>query len=451
MPPPPASRPLRAAVRPDGRRHAGHGPTRRDGRRTSALPAGRDAAGATTAVGTAGGRDFGGPSAAISAAATSAGLRRRARPDRRELPRPRELPAGPSSRPLALPAAQRCPSELPNSPVTGTGYDPVTAIYGTPGQPARSPADGGPPPTSSRRASPGTPAGTAYAELPADRRPGPVQRRVHQLRPGRPADEPVRRPASSRPPVHSAGRAADDAGSTPSADQPTSHFTPASSPAPEPTTSSAAPSCGPPSRPPAPNRTASATGPTSARTLRAECEQLRELASEAKAKAAQAATRGRDRPRRPRPRACAPPRRPGGRHEALVREASEISAEVAVLERTATAGGDERLQAETSHAAFAAFRRGDISAEQLREVFKRAEGWSPEHDRLSKRTNELRTEEADAARARDAAERAEQQAAERARQAAITARALDDAARNAAADARGRCAAADACEQRTRR
>jgi hypothetical protein len=137
-------------------------------------------------------------------------------------------------------------------------------------------------------------------------------------------------------------------------------------------------------------------------------------------------------------------------HEAIVRESTEIAALMTSLERTTTEV-PESLQAETSHAAFAAYRRGDITSEQLREVFKRAEGWTPEHDRVSRRANELRAEEADALRTRDAAIVAEQAAGDRARTAAIAARGLDEQARTAAVDARGRCAAADACEQRGRR
>jgi hypothetical protein len=125
-----------------------------------------------------------------------------------------------------------------------------------------------------------------------------------------------------------------------------------------------------------------------------------------------------------------------------------VANQIAALEPGAT---DEKLQAETSHAAFAAYRRGDISSEQLREVFKRAEGWTPAHDQLSRRATELRAEESDRMRLRDAAVQAEEVAAEKARITAISARALDDEARNAVQDARGRCAAADACEQRLRR
>jgi hypothetical protein len=183
--------------------------------------------------------------------------------------------------------------------------------------------------------------------------------------------------------------------------------------------------------------------------LRAECEQLREVAAAAAAAAAQAATEAEsahaafvttqlaaDEARRAL--------------EDLLRESTEVSNQIAQLER-APSDANEKLQAETSHAAFAAYRRGDISAEQLREVFKRAEGWTPEHDRLSRRTNELRAQETELIRIRDAAILAEQVAGDVARTAAITARSLDEEARTAAVDARGRCAAADACERGNRR
>jgi hypothetical protein len=136
--------------------------------------------------------------------------------------------------------------------------------------------------------------------------------------------------------------------------------------------------------------------------------------------------------------------------ETIAQEAVDVAARIATLEQAGPAT-NQALQAETTHAAFAAYRRGDISSEQLREVFSRAGGWTPEHDRLSRRSTELRAEEAEAIRARDAAVAAEHAAGERAHQAAMTARARDDEARNAAVDARGRCAAADACEQRQRR
>jgi hypothetical protein len=138
-------------------------------------------------------------------------------------------------------------------------------------------------------------------------------------------------------------------------------------------------------------------------------------------------------------------------HEATVREAAEVAAELSRLERLGPQVVDERVQQETSHAAFVAFRRGDISAEQLREVFKRAEGWTPEHDRLTKRSTDLRAEEATTARARIEAERAVAPAAERARAARATAATLEGAARDAETLARIRRTAAEECEQRHRR
>jgi hypothetical protein len=133
-----------------------------------------------------------------------------------------------------------------------------------------------------------------------------------------------------------------------------------------------------------------------------------------------------------------------------MQETSDVAAQIATLDQ-AGAVTNEALQAETTHAAFAAYRRGDITSEQLREVFSRAGGWTPEHDRLSRRSTELRQEETDAIRAREAATAAEQAAGERAHVAALTARTRDEEARNAVADARGRCAAAEACEQRQKR
>jgi hypothetical protein len=138
-------------------------------------------------------------------------------------------------------------------------------------------------------------------------------------------------------------------------------------------------------------------------------------------------------------------------HEAVVRETAEVAAELSRLEKLGPQLVDERTQQETSHAAFVAFRRGDISAEQLREVFKRAEGWTPEHDRLTRRSTELRTEEANAARARIEAERAEPGAAQRARAAHAAAATLEAAARDADNVARLRRTAAEQCEARARR
>ena len=138
-------------------------------------------------------------------------------------------------------------------------------------------------------------------------------------------------------------------------------------------------------------------------------------------------------------------------HATLAAEAAHLAAQVAELDKGPSNQAQQQLEKETTHAAFAAYRRGDISSEQLREVFRRAEGWTPEHDRISRRSTELRTEEADALRAREAAEQAEVAAADRARLAAVSANALNDEAHAAAEEARVVCAAVVDCEQRARR
>jgi len=137
-------------------------------------------------------------------------------------------------------------------------------------------------------------------------------------------------------------------------------------------------------------------------------------------------------------------------HDAATARTAAITAELNKFERDPTEA-QQKLERETTHAAFAAYRRGDISSEQLREVFRRAEGWTPQQDQLSRDSLQARADEADTLRAREAAVQAEQIAAERARIAAISARALDEEARTAVEDARGVCAAAADCGQRTRR
>jgi hypothetical protein len=138
-------------------------------------------------------------------------------------------------------------------------------------------------------------------------------------------------------------------------------------------------------------------------------------------------------------------------HESVLRASSEVAAELARLEAIGPQIVDERLQQETSHAAYLSFRRGDISAEQLREVFRRAEGWTPEHDRLTQRKADLRDGEGATAKARIEAERALPAAAEKARQARVVADALEATARDADNAAQARQTAAEQCEARNRR
>jgi colicin import membrane protein len=228
--------------------------------------------------------------------------------------------------------------------------------------------------------------------------------------------------------------------------------TPATPPAPAPSPSPAPSLPSPPPPPPAPPE----PPPPPPRSpqcaaLWAEADYLEQRAAEARA-AAESALQAAQAAEAEHAAAVRAAQEAKEKHEAVVREAAEVQAQLARLEKLGPQlVVDERVQQETSHAAFAAFRRGDITAEQLREVFKRAEGWTPEHDRLTKRNTELRAEEAVTARARIEAEKAEPIAAERARAARATAATLEAAARDAEALARMRRAAAEECEQRHRR
>jgi hypothetical protein len=401
---------------------------------------------------------------------------------------PRALPAAPTSRQLALPAAgQRYPSPpppvafpsagappaLPAGPVVGSGYGGsgyAGSAYGGSGYAGPGYADPAsyPQPPAQPPASYGTPASSAVAAISAAPAPYSTPPAPHSTPPAPHSAAPD--PYSTPPAPHSA---APDPYSTPPAPHsaaPDPYSTPPAPHSTPPASHSAGPD--PYSTPPTPYKALPGYGdvpvnlappqadrkrPKSWRrsrndecaTLRAECEQLRSLAASAAAAAAQAATKAETAHAEfLAARHAADEAR--GACEAIAREMADVSAQIANLERVPT-GDEERLQAETSHAAFAAYRRGDISSEQLREVFKRAEGWTPEHDRLSRRANELRTEEAEAQRTRDTAVQALQAAGEQARTATISAQELDRDARTAAIDARGRCAAADACEKRRRR
>jgi hypothetical protein len=371
---------------------------------------------------------------------------------------PRALPAGPGARPLALPAGgsrygapppalpaasgystAAAQPALPSGPVVGTGYGPApqSASYGAqPPQQAGSPAEPTGrlivPPAQVNAPSHGAEP-TAYVagggrsdivEVPTISAPSPTGSSTTGIYGAPPASAPpavgtfALQPRSAPPARSDIGgeRGRGDGGHED--DQPG-------------------------------RRSGRRNRPDECAALRAQCEQLREVAAAAAEAAAQAAL---DAETARADFVAAQRAADEARHavEAVVQEAADVAAQVATLEQAGTAT-NEALQAETTHAAFAAYRRGDITSEQLREVFSRAGGWTPEHDRLSRRSTELRQAETEALRTRDAAVAAEHAAGERAHQAAITARARDDEARIAAADARGRCAAADACEQRQKR
>jgi hypothetical protein len=108
---------------------------------------------------------------------------------------------------------------------------------------------------------------------------------------------------------------------------------------------------------------------------------------------------------------------------------------------------DPVVERMATHAAFAAYRRGDLSADQLREVFRKAEGWTPQQDQLTHTAAQTRAEETDAQRALDAALAAEQVAEDELQRAVAVAQTADEEAREAAAEARTACAAAVDCEQ----
>ena len=372
------------------------------------------------------------------------------------------MPPPPASRPLALPAGP-----LPSGPTAGglpvtrggMGLGPARALPSGP-RPLDLPSAGGqagyappghPPPSYPQQLPSGPVAGRGYGAPP-----GPGSYPPPSIAaPGYPAPQPTTYggggttygvPAEERPAIAS--------GPAPPT-TPAIYGTPPGSSAPG--TYGAAPPVEPPAyaAPPRRELTSGRGRPAKPKRsdecaqLRSECEQLRAIATSAAAAAAAAATEAEAAHAEyvTAQRAADEARRA---HQNVAREAVEVTNQLAALEHTASED-QQRLQAETTHAAFAAYRRGDISSEQLREVFKRAEGWTPEHDRLSRRVTELRAEEAELVRVRDAAVLTEEANGERARATANTARALDEQSRTAAADARGRCAAAEACEQRLRR
>jgi hypothetical protein len=106
---------------------------------------------------------------------------------------------------------------------------------------------------------------------------------------------------------------------------------------------------------------------------------------------------------------------------------------------------------QVSRAALAAYRRGDLSLDELHQVWRRADGWDPVQEA---RAQDLERLAADARRARRAYEHASAVArarAQAAQVAGVAARALADEAVEAAAEAREARAAVDGCPQPRRR
>jgi hypothetical protein len=112
----------------------------------------------------------------------------------------------------------------------------------------------------------------------------------------------------------------------------------------------------------------------------------------------------------------------------------------------------ERRQEQTvSQAALAAYRRGDLSVEQLREVFRRTGGWDPVLEQREREVAGLRAQAYRARRAYDAAVAAERAAAAEVHVAAVAVQALAEEAGHATADAHAAGQAAAGCDAALRR
>lgn len=112
---------------------------------------------------------------------------------------------------------------------------------------------------------------------------------------------------------------------------------------------------------------------------------------------------------------------------------------------------DDELERTVSRAALGAFRRGDVSVEQLREVFRRTGGWDPVQEQLEYEVGRLRAEALHQHRAYEAAVVAERSADQTVSVTEVAARALVEEAAEAAEDARVAATAAQECLQALRR
>jgi hypothetical protein len=92
-------------------------------------------------------------------------------------------------------------------------------------------------------------------------------------------------------------------------------------------------------------------------------------------------------------------------------------------------------QRDVSRAALSAYKRGDISVDELREVWRRAGDWDPEVEELDRRAYRCRLEERAARRAYERAALVARQAAQAARVADVAAQAMTDEAVEVAAEA----------------
>ncbi|WP_027341187.1 hypothetical protein [Hamadaea tsunoensis] len=106
---------------------------------------------------------------------------------------------------------------------------------------------------------------------------------------------------------------------------------------------------------------------------------------------------------------------------------------------------------ELSSAAMAAYRQGAISADQLRLLWQKIDGWEPGQDELAHELTRLRAEDVDARRRYDNATFLERAARQAADVAEVASRALTQEAADAAAEAQEARVAFDQCRQRPTR
>ena len=120
--------------------------------------------------------------------------------------------------------------------------------------------------------------------------------------------------------------------------------------------------------------------------------------------------------------------------------AGREAAALAAQETAAGAGaagamdGPERERA-VSRAALSAYRRGDISVQELREVFHRAGDWDPAQEERERAADRCRIQQAAARRVHDRAAAAARRAEQEAQVAEVAAQALVDEAAESAVEA----------------
>jgi len=132
---------------------------------------------------------------------------------------------------------------------------------------------------------------------------------------------------------------------------------------------------------------------------------------------------------------------------ATTAEAS-VAADAPAADGPSAFAGDD-VEREVSRAAYGAYRRGDISIDQLQEVVRRASGWDAEQEQHEHRVTQLRARERAARRRYYGFAASERTARKAADVASVAAQALVDEAAEAAAEARAARQVLQECFART--